>query len=336
MLDTKSLDPSKILFGEIVSPGTKFLYRKVLKLNKIYSPSGTKSQNPTRSKGKSAQHIEKLKLSINSGIDYSEMPPVVMEKSRLEHGEITEYDLICGWHRMEALKQLGAEEWIFDVYEIPHGSEYGYEDAVRTLQLMENDHSPTFSSTEDDVVNTIVRLIANKSKLVEPIEDSIRDYVNLVCKNMHHGTKGKIVSDSVRKLITNGCQVYRDVVTYTADDVREWMKKNTDYVCGGEFDFKRKAYGWSVLEGYEYEFLVNAIKRYSDTGMNSYFTLHTKSPTEKFSVDDRRKKMKQQFSSLESDLLKVFEYYKKNKNFPWHIEGCLPQIVATEEKYINS
>lgn len=334
MFDTKTLDPLLVTFGQIISPGAKFKKRIVIKLDEIYVPP-LKKDNSVRTHGKNVSHIQRLQNSLKNGFDYSKMPPVAREVSRIFDGKITKYELVAGGHRFEALRNLGFTEWIFDIYDIPC-DDYGYEDSIRTFQLKENDHAPSFANTEDDVVNTIVRLIAHSSKLVQPNEDSIREYINEVCSNMHGNTKAKIVRDSVRQLLKNGCNVYRDVITYTAKDVEDFLSKNTDYVCGGNFDFKRKKYGWSVLEGYEYEFLMNAARRYSEKGIESYFTIHTKSPTEAFDVNDRRQKMVQQFKSLEDSLVKVFEYYSKNGKFPWNIEGCLPQDIANkEEKYIK-
>jgi hypothetical protein len=334
MFDTKTLDPSKVSFGSITSPGVKFKTRIIIKLDEIHIPP-LKKDNSVRYSGKNTSHIQKLQGSFANGIDYSKMPPTVREFTQIIDGKIKKYELITGNHRIEALRILGFTEWIFDIYEIACDN-YGYEDAIRTFQLKENDHAPSFANSEDDVVNTIVRLISHSSKLVKPDEDSIREYVDDVCSNMHWGTKAKIVRNAVRKLIKSGCIVYRDVITYTAQDVDDFLTNNTNYVCGGNFDFKRKKYGWSVLEGYEYEFLMNAAKRFSEKGIESYFTIHTKSPTETYDINDRRIKMVEQFKTLEGSLLKVFEYYTKNGKFPWHIEGALPQDVGNgEEDYIK-
>jgi hypothetical protein len=335
MFDTKTLDPEKVTFTKIVSPGVRFKDRIIISLDDIHNPP-LKKDNSVRSAGKNVQHIQRLETSFTNGIDYSLMPPTVREHTSIESGHITKYSIVTGHHRFEALRNLGFIEWIFDIYEIPADGQYGYEDAVRTFQLTENDHRPSYASTEADVVNTVVRLISHSSKLVSPEEASIKNYVDSVCRNMHHNTRAKVVRDVVRKLAKNGCLVYRDFLTYTAQDVQDFLAKNTDYVCGGNFDFKRKKHGWSVLEGYEYEFMVNAAKKYHDTGVESYFTIHTKSPTEKFSVQDKRKKMVNQFAELENTLLSVFEYYEKHKKFPWNVEGALPQdMTANEEVYIK-
>jgi hypothetical protein len=335
MFDTKTLDPSKVTFDKIVSPGIKFVSRIVIPLDEIYNPP-IKDNNSTRSGGKDVRNIQSLEVAFKNGINYSQMPPAVRFNPQIVDGKIVKYEIIAGNHRIEALYNLGYKEWIFDVYEIDTDGGYGYEDAIRTFQLLENDHLPSLVSSETDVVNTIVRLIAHGSKLVQPNEDSIREYVNYVCANKHGNTKSKIVKDAVRKLVVSGCNVYRDIITYTARDVEDFLSKNTDYVCGGNFDFKRKKYGWSVLEGYEYEFLVNAAKRFAEHGVESYFTIHTKSPTETYNIEDRREKIVDQFKTLENSLVRVFEYYEKNGKFPWHIEGALPQDIGNkEEAYIK-
>jgi hypothetical protein len=125
------------------------------------------------------------------------------------------------------------------------------------------------------------------------------------------------------------------VVTYTATDVNDFISKTTKYVVSGNYDHNLQMNGWSVLEGYEYEMMMNAIKKFGESGNESYFTLHTKSPTEKYGVVERRNKMIETFQNLEDSLLKVFDYYEKNGKFPWHIEGFLPQDVKSgESEYI--
>lgn len=333
MFSPKSIDPSLVTFSNIKSEGVRFKNRDTIDFSNIWIPP-LKKYNSVRSRGKNVSHIQNLENSLSQGIDYSKMPPAVIRKVRNENGVITEYELVTGNHRMEAMRNLGFDSWVFDLYEIT--GDFNYEDAIRTFQLRENNFAPSLSSTEEDVVAVIVRLVAHDSKLVKPDEDSIRNYVEDVCTYLHAQTKSKIVRDAIRNLQKNGQTVYQDVITYTATDVRDFLQKETDLQAFGEFDFKRKKYGWSVLEGYEYEFLISATRKFSESGQESYFTIHTKSPTEKFSVNDRRTKMVNQFKTLETDLLKVFEFYQNNGRFPWQVVGCLPQdIAAGEKKYIK-
>jgi len=330
MFDTTTLNPSEVTFDRFDTPGVKKTDRLIVNLSSIYVPAI--KDNPVRKKGKDVVHIQKLVECFKDGISYSRCPPILTRQVRQMDGVIYEYELVCGNHRLEAFKNLGFEEWIFDVYEIPSNSNVSYEDAIRTLQLAENNHEAQLPSTEDDVVNIICRLINRNSKLIAPEEDSIREYVDTYCSNMHHKTKSKVVCDVVRRLQKNGIAVYSDVVTYTASDVVDFVNKKTDLVTQGEYDDARNKYGWSVLEGYEYEYVMNAAKKFAETGRTSYFVCHTKSPTEKFPIDIKRQKMAGQFSKLEKDLIQVFKYHQKTGKFPWEICGFLPQNVKAGEK----
>jgi hypothetical protein len=332
MFDTKTIDLKKVTFTEIKSPGIRFKKRIIVNFSEINNP-GFKIGNPVRIKGKDVSHIQRLEISFAQGIDYSQMPPTLIEKSNNDSGRITKYELITGNHSFEAMTNIGFNEWVFDIYDLTPNSGYGYEDAVRTFQLKENNEIPKLGSCEEDVVNIICRLIDHASKLVEAKEDSIKQYVDTVCTYMHWQTRAKIVRDTLRKLSKNGKNPYRDYITYTASDVNDFIQKNTDLVAFGEFDMHRQKTGWSILEGYEYEILMNAIKKYHTEKRESYFTLHTGNLTDKYSsAKEKRDKMVNNLKTLEGSLLSVFEFYKKNKKFPWEIMGCLPQDVRSGEK----
>ncbi len=263
MFDINTLDPSKVTFGHFTTPGVKFIDRKIIPIDKIYVPPI--KDNPVRKKGKNYNNIQRLSESFRNGISYAQCPPLVREKVQQIDGHIYEYELVAGQHRWEAFMILGYTMWIFDVYEITGNKYSTYEDSLRTLQLKENDHAPHQETSEDDAVNIICRLLDRMSKIVAPNSDSIRAYLDAHCKNMHHNTKAKVVRDVVRNMQKNGVSVYSDIVTYTASDVNGFVQKKTNYVTQGEFDKKRNSYGWSVLEGYEYEYVMSAAKKFSET-----------------------------------------------------------------------
>ena len=138
------------------------------------------------------------------------------------------------------------------------------------------------------------------------------------------------ISDKLPEIIvdiSNGA--YQDVRTFPSSDIPSFMEKNIKqgekhpYVCGGSHDVKRDKFGWSVLEGYEYEYLTNALKRLDETDKASYFILHTKAPTEKRGLDTRRKDMKKSFEQLERGIEKAYKYKKEHGNWPWNIEAFL-------------
>lgn len=331
--DLNTLDPKKVNFNVFTVNGAKFIGRKIVDRSKIYIPP--LADNPVRKKGKNVVQVQKLVNSLSNGFDYSKSPPLIREETRIINGKIYEYELIAGAHRSEALEILGYDKWIYDIYEIVPGSWGTYEDILRKLQLVENNHAPELGNTEDDVVNVVLRLLKMGSKVVKPDESNIREFVDEVCTNMHHGTRGKVVRDVVRKLKASGFPIYQDTITFTANDIEKFLSEKTDYVAGGEFDSVRQKYGWSVLEGYEYEYVMSAARRMLETGRESYFLCHTKSPTEKNSIADRRIKMKKQFEYLENSLLEVFKFYEKEKRFPWTVESFFPQdIQAGEDEMI--
>lgn len=333
MFDTKTLDPSKVTFGKYKSPGVKFVDRKVVPIEKIYIPA--LKDNPVREKTKDINHIAKLKTALSAGIDYSKSPPIVRRSVKQIEGDIFEYELIAGNHRLEALRTANIEEWIFDEYEICGNDKITYNDALRTLQLLENNHSPQLPASEADVVSIVCSLLEQKTNLIEPNEKSIREYVDAYCYNMHHMTRSKAVSD-----IVNWCETHlgivgmRKVISFSPLDIKDFVEKSTDLKTHGEYDPIRKSHGWTVMESYEREFIFNAAKKYLETNRPSYFLCHTKTPTESLSLKARREKMIKDFKKLEASLLESFEYYEKHGKFPWSILGFAPQETSVEEDVV--
>lgn len=332
--NSQELDPDKVTYGIIVSKGAKFIARQIIKLEDIYIPPMKGDIfNSARKHGKDVLHIQNLANSLQQGVEYSKMPPVVRRKVRTVNGKIYLWELVAGNHRIEALRSFNKKEWIFDEYEFTCSDDYTLEDVISTFQLRENNFAPALASTEDDVVNVISRLINNGSKLIEPEENSIRAYVNDVCSYMHGQTKNKVVKNVIRLLKKTGHKVHQDFVTYTAQDVKDFIKfEKVDISIGGEFDHKRKEFGWSVLEGYPHEFVLNAAKKYAESGHKSYFTFHTYRPLDKQTVKDKRDKMLMHLTSVEESIVKAVEYYQEHGVFPWRVHGYLPQDVANNEK----
>lgn len=318
------LDPEKVTFAVIVSPGVKFIQRIAIKLGLIYVPP--MSDNPVRKKGKDLRNIQKLTKSLANGINYSKMPLVVRKCARVVDGVHYDYELVCGNHRFEALTALGQLEWIFDVYEFALDG-ISYEDSVRTFQLQENDHEPQLESSIEDVVNVISRLIDRGSKLVDNTEASITSYVTRFCPNMHWQTQSKVV-----RAVVAACGAWQDIVTYTPKDIERWVNRNTNLSIQGNYDKYRDKFGWSCLSGYEYETMFNMIKKFAEFKKESYVICHTKAPSKDRTLEDRRNDIISKFDSLNQSLVEVVKFYNENKKFPWEIEGFLPQDRKKPEK----
>lgn len=325
MLNTNKL--TRIL---IASPGSKHLEAKIIETKKIYVPKNVKGKtiNRARKKYLNQDHINKLAVSLKE-IDYSKRPPIVVKKHQWVGDVFYEYELICGAHRFSAFEKMGVTEWIFDVYEL--GTDGVNKDlAMSSLQIQENDHQPELASTADDLTNIMSYLVSKK--LIANTEKAITAYLEENTSNLHHGTFKKVVFATVRK---NGA--YQDIRTFPSDVLPNFLELNKregeehPYVHGGIHDVERDKFGWTVLEGYEYEYLTNALRKLDETDKGSYFLMHTKAPTEKRGLDTRRKDMKQSLQQLERGIEKAYEYKVENGQWPWNIEAFLGQDVKKKE-----
>jgi hypothetical protein len=89
MFDTKSIDPSLVTFTELKSPGVRKKDRLIISFSDIFVPTLKSGDGNKVRTHKNIPHIQRLEISFAQGIDYSQMPPTVIEKARIEDGEIT-------------------------------------------------------------------------------------------------------------------------------------------------------------------------------------------------------------------------------------------------------
>lgn len=315
----KTVDPLLVTALPYIILGCKFKKFIRIKLEDIFDQSMNET-NKVRVKSHNIPHISSLAQSFSTHINYAAHPPVVYKKSGVtDTGQHYQYVLVAGHHRLEALKSLGYTHWIVAEYEFGLDG-ISFIDSVRSLQLHENDHDPALANSNGDIINLVSRMIGENSGLVQNNEDSIREYVNYICPNLHHATRGSVI-----KQIISQSGAYQDVVTYTAEQAYSWIREHTDYEYAGNLDTRRKQYGWTVLEGYEYEYVVSAMKKYHETNKESYFVCHTRAPTKKYDLEAKRDNMLGDFEQLEDSLKSIFEFYQKNGRFPWRVEGFLPQ-----------
>lgn len=320
-IDILEKNPNLIL----KSPGSSFEHYREIEFTNIYV-SEFGALNKVRAEGKDTEHVNNLEESFSHGIDYSKMPPVVRWNPQKVNGKLYDYELVCGDHRIEALKHLGANKWVFGVYKFGV-DDYIVTESIYLFQLTENDHEPAKPASQADVAKIGSMLV--KEGFLQQDEPSIREFVDLVCKNKSKYLKGRIVSN-----ILSASGHSPDVGTYTKDSAYAWINNNTDYSYAGTLDPVRNKFGWTVKEGYEDELLMNAIKKYGQGKRESYFVCHTKAPTATVSLKDKRERMVSSFQELEDNLLLVIGFYNKHQRFPWQIEGFLPQDHAVGEKNV--
>ena len=329
--NSKSLEISKVTRVLIQSPGSKWEAIRHISLDKIYIPKSAKDETINKARGKKGLkrgHIGKLKISlVENGIDYNKPLMIVARKHQIVDGHVYDYELIAGYHRYTALSESQIDSWLFDEYSFGYDG-YSESYAKKILQIRENDHSPELPNQEDDLVNLIGEMIDSKD--IDNTEDSISEFLDEHCTHMHHMTKGKIIR---RAVSANGS--YVDVMTWSITEVKDFTDTKTNYTVAGNKDDKRDKYGWSVLEGYEYEYLTNALRKFKETDKESYYLCHTKAPTDKETLNQKRNKMIGAFFNLEEAIIKAYKFYQKNKRWPWAIEGFLPQDKKNAENTDN-
>lgn len=321
-MSKQKLDLTQYKVHPVVTPGVKHIKNEIIKIDMIYIPPMV--NNPLRTDGLELDKVEALTISLPNGINYGIRAPVVRRNPRTIDGEIYDYELVDGHHRLEAMFHAGIEEWIFEVYEFAK-NKFSYEDSFLTFGLVANDHLPQTPSKITDVVNTVSRLIKNGSKLVTNDEKSIGKYVDNYCKNMAYQTRGKIV-----KGIIAACGTYQDIVSYSPEQAAKWAEKN-GYSTEGTYDMHRGKCGWITKEGYENDIVINAARKFYETGKESYFICYTCPPTKNQSLGDKRKKMMEKTEISDAALLSVFEFYQKHNRFPWNVEGFIPSDRLANE-----
>jgi len=323
----KSLDTTKVVRTAIISPGVKLKTPQGVELDmdKVYVPAsnlaGTNLRNIRQN------HVNKLEVSYTTnGNDYTKTLMIVKEypTPRIINGKVYTHELVLGHHRYTALSNIGVSRWIFDVYEFGVG-EYSEEFSTITLQLVENDHAPTLVTSDYEIANAILKLIACNE--LDSTEDAIRTYLETYVPNSHHMTKSKVV-----KQVCNRTTIYRRVVTWdyanlvkAVSNVKYYAKGVARYIIGGIFDKKRNAVGWSVGEGYTYDYVYNALMKFYNEGKKSYFIHHVKTPTKKQNLAQKRAKIIKLIAEEEKAMIKAVEYYKENGVFPWYSEAFIFQ-----------
>jgi hypothetical protein len=308
----------------IRAKGSRLKDYVIVDLSRVYCPPGS-DRNPTRKDGLDEQNIKDLEQSfLNQGVIWSHKPMCVRWNPQVIDGVSYDYELIAGNHRFEALENIGQKSWYFAVYELAVDG-ISYSKSRMFFQLIENNHDPRKSSTMADIINATSWLVGRGELAAD--EKSVKEFIDETCFNKAATSRGQIVA-AVLQL--NG--ISQSIVTYTTKGAANFIAKSTDYTNCGKLDKKRNKHGWTVKEGYEYEFIMSAVKKFAQTGKESYFVCHTKAPTETMTLEDKRQKMKDTFGTLEDSLITVVDFYNKKGRFPWEVEGFMAQDHDKEEK----
>lgn len=317
---------SKIVAPRPEVKGAKFVKYIAVPPSAIYIRQDEKGGNNNLVRNKMDYAVcNAIAASYRENGQLLHLPVPVVKQTKPFVYQGTMYDIVGVdiHHRKIASEEAGLKELICAVYEFEN------EQAEVKFQLQCNDQAPNNPVSADDICNTLC--VAVSKGWINNNEEAMKDFVSGI-KHCHPNTRNKGIREAMRL-----CGTYVDFRTWTANEINAFVsnKENYDngepqYVVGGSIDEKRNAVGWSVKEGYEYEYIMNAAKALVKYKKPSYFVCHTKTPTDKSSVDEKRQKMVSEFKALERALDEVFDYKNKNGSYPWSIESFLPQCNNTD------
>jgi hypothetical protein len=290
-------------------------------LEEIYVPKEdeTDGNNVTRYE-LNMNHVTNLQVALHYP-DWSMTLMIVKEiKGGKEiNGKTYYYQLVAGFHRFEALSNNVTLEWLFDVYDFT-----GNPELESIIQALENDHKPQLVMTKAGLTNWLKHQV--EKGFIGNTEADMNKAVE-VFKFV-----ASIVKTNAVKAAVNETGAYKDVTIRSIKEIKLFLD-NPDNYCddnrsmyshSGNLDPHRLEHGWTVKEGYEHEYLFNAMRRFHNTGRTSYFINHVFVP-KTGTVDDSRQKMMDKFDDLEDALKSAVLYKKKNGTWPWRTEAFFKQ-----------
>tara|TARA_Y100001937_G_C7078726_1_gene311867 strand:- start:29 stop:1018 length:990 start_codon:yes stop_codon:yes gene_type:complete len=274
--------------------------------------------NLVREHGVTPAHIEDLRMSFGQGVDLTQVPPCVIK--RKANGIDKPYELVYGFGRSFALMELGQKRWYFTEIEAD-------EDSIDDVRAVENEPLPKLTNKEQDLKAYLVKKV--RKGTLKNDELAIRKKLNQVSLHRKQQSKDRIV-----QWVLEDCGTPQKYSFYNKSKAQTWLENHSkkDYVIGG-LDIDKDQYGFLVKEGYQYRFVVNAIRNYADTydektktGKHSYCIAHMGAPTANSSIPDKRIKFREELDSILADFKKC-----GMKTDFIHIAGALPQEKGIDD-----
>jgi hypothetical protein len=310
-----TVDPDVIGLPDFSFLGVDTLGTEIIAFDQIYIDDLT--GNLTKEETHTGAEIEALRISFSTGgIITEEFPPAVV---RQPEGSAKPYKLVYGYGRCEALQELQQERWFFTVLE-------GTEDALFDVKAFENEQPPKRINKEVDMKKYLMQKVLTGK--IPNTEEAIRKQFKLVYPN-----RGKEVCNRVVQMVTFGAQTPQDFILYPSTArVKQWIENHSalELKVDGEFDAERDMYGTVCKEGYQYRTVLNAVKRYRETGKNTYVIGHFGPLTKRATIDGKREKFIEEFNDVKDAL-------EQCGLTVWPIEvlGYLPQIPSVDSlKYL--
>jgi len=301
------------LKGKVIK-GLKFVERKCIDLDDILVDS---QNNKARYSNVDPGNVENLRYSYLDGIRYNEPLPILEKlkvSKKYDDGNMKFYELLDGFNRITALKSLGVTKYWFDIVEFDPTQCDVYL-ARTTLSLLSNAHPPRAPSSEADIITAVSNLVSNGH--LENDVSIITDYLKKFWKQKGASKLANLVAARTGAKASN-------IYIWSSP-----MIKNDTYVLGisthGNVDHTNGMHGWTCLESYEKDTIMNVVGKYYETGRKSYIVGHTKLPESTRDLQERRNRMKETIEFKLEQMVKFCEYYHANGKFPVEFLGFLPQ-----------
>jgi hypothetical protein len=309
--ELKDMDPSIVAKPNYSNlNGVRVIDNILIDLNKIYYDE---AGNNIRSNGQDPAHIESLKLSFAQGVDISEFPPGVIQRK----GKTDKFthDLVYGFGRFASLMELGVKKYPVTLLDVDN------ESALDDVKVNENETKPKSENSEMDIKSAISKKIIKG--WIANDEDVIREEIKRICSYRKKQSVDRIV-----QAVISDRKTPQKFQFYSPAKAQQWLNNNSseEYIIG-DFDDKRDMFGYLVKEGYQYRFVMNAIRNYALYGKKSYCIVHVGSPSGKSTIEVKRK----QFVDELNQITKNFLFVSNNGIVVWEIMGFLPQILGIED-----
>lgn len=311
----KGLKAKDFTYKFEATPGIRYTKRMLIKLDEIYT--GQVEHNPGRVQGATRGGVARITGSLNDrGVDYTLPVPVVEELVTpiVANGKKYYYQLIDGVNRFKAFLNLNYTQWVFDFVQIGVGG-VNRAFALETFAQIRNDHAPCTPHSVEDIHGAAARLIGSGD--LDDNEDSIRDWVYLVAKNVPTQTKNQIVAQIIKD---------NEIPTVTSS----WTDK-TATAWAQQPDTKLPVEPDYFFPGHYFQDRIYALmKQYSETKQVQNVYVHVAGGSEEGIINQREKTL-EQFDNFEQILRDVSGYVLMNGKLPFNIVGFVPQINDKED-----
>jgi len=271
--------------------------------------------NETKVNAHTSDEIQKLEQSFRGGVDTREFTPAVEEYFATDGKR---YKLVYGYGRSEALRGLGLTGWFFVVLK-------GNADSIEDVQAQENEQLPKRINKEVDMRHFLSNKV--RSGKIENTETAIKAKFRKVYHNRAKDVRNRIVQQ-----VMEDCHTPQPYILYTSvPKIQDWLEHHsavhldTPYSIKASFDANRNMYGVVVKEGYQNRTVVEAVKRYKETGKKTYIIGHCGGPTDKQTFKVKRKQFVIGYKEIEM----AFKHVGA-RVFPIKIMGFLPQDREVE------